>query len=159
MRRIFDQTAAAVLPTSQPAQAQKSPWHEPWAFEKQTMSGNQLVETGFEGTFAFGADGLFHDLAVLDEQEGRDGTDTELGGEILLLIHVYFADLDLAGVFASEFVKHGANGLAGSAPFGPKVHEHGRGGLQRFRFKILGGQINNQRGCHTVSFGKYRVGS
>ena len=70
------------------------------------------------------------------------------GGEALMFVNVDLADFDLALIFAGQFIQHGRDHLARPAPFGPEIHQHGRGGFQGFRFKIVLRERNDQRRGH-----------
>ena len=62
-----------------------------------------------------------------------------------MFVHVDLADLDLALVFAGEFIEQRRDHLARTAPFGPEIHQHGRGGLQDLLLKIILGERDDQR--------------
>ena len=109
----------------------------------ENKSSNGFVEAGLQITFALGPDHLFGDLTVLDDEQGWNRADTKLSGESLMLVNVDLADFDFALKFRGEFVQHGRNHFARSTPFGPEIHEHGRGGLECFSIKIILREGNN----------------
>ena len=69
-------------------------------------------------------------------------------GKLLVRIHVHLADLHLAVVVAGKFVEHGGEHLAWAAPFGPKVDDHGRGGVDDFGVEVVFGKSNDVVCCH-----------
>ena len=68
-------------------------------------------------------DGFFHDFPVLEEDDGRDGHDSELSGNVVVLIDVHFHDGRFAGDLAGKLFQSGEHDLARSAPNGPEVDE------------------------------------
>src|SRR5699024_5830589 len=52
------------------------------------------------------ADGLVHELAVLEVEQGRDAHDAVAGGQLRLGVHVDLADGDLAVVSLGELVEY-----------------------------------------------------
>src|SRR5699024_5808496 len=70
------------------------------------------------------ADGLVHELAVLEVEQCRDAHDAVAGGQLRLGVHVDLADGDLAVVSLGELVEYRGLHLAGTAPGGPEVHDH-----------------------------------
>ena len=103
------------------------------------------VEAGLQVALALGADHLFSDLAVLDDEQGGDGGYLELRGEALVFIDIDLADLDFALILAGQFVQNGCNHLARSAPFGPEIDQDGRRGFQDLGFKIILREGDDQR--------------
>ena len=86
------------------------------------------VDFAFEGAFGEGADDLVDRLAVLEKDEGGDAADAVLHGNVGVVVHVDFGDVELAVVFEGEVVDGGGDHFAGAAPFGPEVHEDGEVG-------------------------------
>lgn len=43
------------------------------------------------------------------------------------VVHIDFGDGKFTGIFRGDFVHHWAKHAAGSAPWGPEVHQHGCG--------------------------------
>jgi len=68
-----------------------------------------------------------------------------------MVVNVDLGDTGLAVVFGCQFVEHGAQHLAGAAPFSPEVHEDGLGGLDDLRVKILGGEGDDVLRSHDGS--------
>jgi hypothetical protein len=76
---------------------------------------------------------------LAEDAQGGDALDAELAGQGLLFVHVDLHALH-RGVVRGELVEDGSKGLAGPAPGGPEVDEHGvvvGEGL----FKILDGKF------------------
>jgi len=84
------------------------------------------------------ADHLFRDLSVLDQKQGRNGSNTELAGEFRLFVHVNFGEIDFFGVLIRQFLEGGRDHAARSAPGRPKVYESGFGiGLELLPFLFV----------------------
>src|SRR5437763_8430507 len=87
-------------------------------------------------------DGAHHavdDLAVLQDQEGRERHHRLAHGQLLLFLRVDGADAETAGVIGGDALHDGEHGLAGGAPFGAEVDEgHTAGGGRR---KFVRGQF------------------
>ena len=66
---------------------------------------------------------LFGDLAILEENEGRDGTDIVLGGDCAVLVDIHFSDAQFSGHFTGQLFEDRSNGLAGAAPGGPEIDQ------------------------------------
>jgi hypothetical protein len=113
--------------------------------------GGSAIETGFQVAFTLGANHLLGHSAILEDQKRGNGTDLKLRGKPLIVVNVDFANLDLALLFGGEFVQHGSDLLAGAAPFRPEIHQHWRGRLQGFFFKVVLGQRDDQRRGHNFS--------
>ena len=75
-------------------------------------SGRDAVELGFEVALAFQADDLVGDLAVLEDEERRNGAHAVLGGQFLGLIDVDLANFDPPVVFAGQFIDRAQSGFA-----------------------------------------------
>src|SRR4029453_3012759 len=71
------------------------------------------------------ADALLGDLAALDDEQGGQGRDVVLEGNVLVLLDVDLPDPEAA----LELLGHRFHGreqrLAGGAPVRPEVHQHG----------------------------------
>src|SRR5262249_3118937 len=73
----------------------------------------------------------FH-VAVLEQHQRRYAADAVLPRDLLVLVHIYLRDLELARVFLGDLVEHRRDRLARAAPFGPVVDQDGDLGLQDF---------------------------
>src|SRR5690606_29422024 len=84
-------------------------------------------------------------LAVHQQEHGGHRPDLECRGQLLLLVHVDLGQLERAVVFAGELFQDRAQGLAGAAPFGPEVDQHGRRGrlLEDVGLEIGGGGVED----------------
>jgi len=69
-----------------------------------------------------GAEDLIHDLAILEEQNERNGTNAEALRQTLVLIHIYLRYLGLTGVLGSKLIKEWTNHTAWSTPGSPEIH-------------------------------------
>src|ERR1035441_1291312 len=110
-----------------------------------TASDGYAIEAGLEIAFAAQADHLICHLTLMKKQESWNRTDTILRGQLPVLIHVHFADLDLSVVLRGEFIQNRSDHFAGAAPLRPEIYQHGSGGLQHFGCKVLLRQSNNIR--------------
>ena len=108
------------------------------------------VKAGFKVTLAACANHLVGHLTVVEQQECRNRPDAILGSERLVFVNVDLADFGSFAVLISEFVQHGSDHFAGTAPFGPEVHEDGSGGLENFFGEILLSQDNDIGRCHKL---------
>src|SRR5690606_37811333 len=86
--------------------------------------------------------GGFH-VAALEQHEGRDAADAELGGSVLVFVDVQFYDLELAGILLGNFVENGGDHLARTTPLGPVVHQYRRLRLQHFGLEIAVSHVMN----------------
>ena len=69
------------------------------------------------------AHGAIHCLALTEDHQRGDGHDIVAGRQIGRVVHVQLNDLAVGELFGN-FVHHGAEHLAGSAPVGVKIHQH-----------------------------------
>ncbi len=88
------------------------------------------------------------DLPLLEQQQGGDGADAELGGQVLMFVNVDFADADAAIVLLGELVQNRSQHFAGPAPFGPEIHQNRLGRLDYFFGEVLLGQNHDIGSCH-----------
>ena len=91
--------------------------------------------------FGDGADDLLDDLAVFEDEQGRDAADVVAAGGIHRLIDVELGDLELAGVIVRDLRDGRGKHVAWAAPLGPKIHEHrlGAAGGENFCLKVCVG--------------------
>ena len=78
---------------------------------------------GFQVGFPDESYELFGDLTILEEDEGRDGTDIVLGGDCAVLVDVDFPDAQLPGHFRGQFFEDGSDGFARTAPGCPEIDQ------------------------------------
>lgn len=100
-----------------------------------------LFDLGFQIGFPDESNELFGDLAVLEEDEGRNGADIELGCDLAVLIDVDFPDGQFPGHFSGQLFENGCYGFAGSTPGGPEINQQGDGGRIDRTFEISGGEV------------------
>src|SRR5690606_6221104 len=86
--------------------------------------------------------GFFH-LAVLHENQGRDGADAEAHREIALGHDIDFGYFGSVTELGGDFVEHGREHLAGAAMLGPEVNDYGDRSLLGFGGKIVAGKMND----------------
>ena len=98
------------------------------------------------------ADGLTNQLTVLEQQQGGDAHDAELGGQIGLLVHIDLAHLDV-GALLGHLVHDGAQHPAGAAPGGPEIEQDRLSALQHLGLKVF---FRDGDDCHIVSLHKER---
>ncbi len=76
--------------------------------------------------------------------------DAELGRRLGVLVDVQFGHFDLVAVLGGDLVQDGRDHLAGAAPFGPEIQQHGLLGLQ----DVLGERgirgVHDMRATHAV---------
>src|SRR6185503_18178582 len=94
-------------------------------------------------------------LPGLEKQEGWNGIDPVLDGQLLGLIGIDLPNFHLARIFARQFLEHGRDHLARAAPFRPEIHDDRRGRLQHFLFEIRVREGKDVRRRHRIT----RVGS
>src|SRR5262249_15022216 len=91
-------------------------------------------------------------LSALEYQQGRDGGDAVVGGQFLVGVHVYLADLEVAGQGLDDRL----HGPARRAPGGQKSDQHRLAGLQDFLLPYQLAQDSRFR-THFVQFNKMHV--
>jgi hypothetical protein len=113
-------------------------WH-PSASTQETgeASGGDAVEAGFEIALAAQADNLIGNLALMKEEQGRDGADAILGCQGLLLVNVHFANSDAAIVLLGQLIQNRYQSAARAAPFSPEINEDGCAGFKDFFGEVL----------------------
>ncbi len=62
-------------------------------------------------------------LAIFEDEDGRDAAYTEFHGDFRIFINVHFADERLAIVLSGQFFNDWANHTARAAPFCPKIED------------------------------------
>ena len=88
------------------------------------------------------------ELAALEQHQGRDAANAELGGNVTVLVHVHLRNLQAAVVIFGDFIQDGRNHLARATPLGPVVHEDGRGGLQDVLLEARVGNVLDEFAGH-----------
>lgn len=107
----------------------------------------------FDLLFGDGADDLVGYLAALENQQGGDAADIEFSGGVLVVVHVELDDLELAGVFAGDFLDGGREHVTRAAPVGPEIDHDGLvlARVDDFRLKIRVADCLKSAFCHLVS--------
>src|SRR5579871_2556453 len=77
-----------------------------------------------------GADLLGLHRAAFEDHERRDAADAVLLGDLLVLVDVDLGYLELARVVPGDLVQDRGDHLAGAAPLGPVIYQHGDIGVQ-----------------------------
>jgi hypothetical protein len=97
-----------------------------------------------------------HRLAVLHQDDRGDAADAEGAGQLLLVVGVDLRQLEAAAVLHLQLFQDRADGLAGSAPGRPEVHQHGlaHGGGNDLLLEVLYGDVD-----HAGSLGSLKVKS
>lgn len=86
------------------------------------LSSSLLDEV--QQTSGVGTDELVGALAVLEQQEGRHGTDAKLLGGLGQVVDVKLEEVDVLELLSVRVLgQHGGNGLAGTAPLSKAVDE------------------------------------
>ncbi len=65
-----------------------------------------------------------HRLTVAEEHKGRDGLDTVLRREALVLLNVYLEDAEGVAMLLLYFFQYWVHPLAGNAPCGIEVNQY-----------------------------------
>ena len=112
------------------------------------VSNQLLVDESGQLRFAHGAHFGGSQLSVLEDHQGGDAANAELGGNVAVVVHIHLGDLQLAFVSAGHFVQDGGNHLAGAAPFGPEVNHDRVARLEHLGFKCGVGNVFDQIAGH-----------
>jgi hypothetical protein len=111
-------------------------------------SGQLLVDEGGQLRLAHGAHFGGRELAALEDHEGGDTADAELGGDVAVVVHVHLGDLEFAFICGGHFVQDRGNHFAGAAPFGPEVDHHRLARLEHVGFESGVGNVFDQIAGH-----------
>ena len=87
-------------------------------------------------------------LATFEDHECRNATNAEFGGDVAVVIHIHFGDLQFAFVGRGHFVQDGGDHFARPAPFGPEINDHGLAGLEHVGFESGVGNVFDQIAGH-----------
>jgi hypothetical protein len=93
---------------------------------QETILGHKIGET-------------LRDLLALEEDQGGNAHDAIVHGPLLVGIHVQLENDQVVGTFLRDFLQHRGDHFAGTAPFGPKVHEDRLVELEHLGFKSVVG--------------------
>src|SRR5687767_1500622 len=109
----------------------RAPDYLSWKSAWQSLKASDVaVKKGRELGLGQRADAGRLDVAVLEQHQGRDAADAELGRRELVLVDVDLGDLQPALVFLGHLVEDRRDRLARPAPLGPVVDQHRGVGLQ-----------------------------
>ena len=88
--------------------------------------------------FRDSADDLLDNLAVFEDEQGRDAADVVATGGVHRFVDVELRDLELARVVVRDFSDGGGEHVTWAAPLSPEIYQHrlGAAGGENFRFKI-----------------------
>ena len=101
----------------------------------QKVSGQLLIDECGQLGLAHGAHFGGCQLTAFEYHERWNATNTEFGGDVTVVIHVHFGDLQFAFVSSGHFVKDGGDHFARATPLGPKVNDHRLAGMEHVGFK------------------------
>src|SRR5208282_484147 len=96
-------------------------------------------------------DELFHDLSVLENEQGRNAGHFVAHGGGAVAVDVHFADLDFTLIFARELFDDRSDRAARAAPGSPEIDQHGLIGLQYIGIEISVGDFDDGVACHSSS--------
>ena len=114
-----------------------------------TFAGHVLVQELADFLGGQGAHEAVHRLAAHEHHAKRDGAHAkhlrELAGDFLLFVGVDLGQQETAGVLGFELFQYRAQRLAGAAPLGPDVQQHGllQGGLDQVGLKVGKGDVDH----------------
>src|SRR5882672_869359 len=96
-----------------------------------------LVDPAIERAEVARARAPRHFLAAAEQDERRDAADAEATGELLVLVGVHLAYLQLRTSLGGEAVEHRRHGTTRAAPLRPEIHEHRQVAAPGMRFESL----------------------
>jgi hypothetical protein len=100
------------------------------------LSGRRRVECFLQSSFGSNTHETLNGLAPFEEQQGGDTGDTKALCNAWVIVNIHFADTD-SRILAGQFIDHGSDLTAGSAPGCPKINEDCPIGLQHISVKIV----------------------
>lgn len=81
------------------------------------------------------------DLAALEEHQGGNAHHTVLDHDVRVLVGIQFYHFDLALPLLCQLLDDGVEHLAGLAPGGGEIHQHGLAGIQDFALEVGLGHV------------------
>jgi hypothetical protein len=105
------------------------------------MLDERAVDGADQMTLRHGADDLFLNLAVLDDQQIGNSSDAVTRRRFGIVVDVYFDHLEPAGILARQLVDERSDGPAGRAPRRPEIDQHRLVGLQDFLVEVRIGDM------------------
>jgi chromate reductase, NAD(P)H dehydrogenase (quinone) len=103
---------------------------------KQGARGDRALDEILERLLGRRACVLADDFAVLEDQQGRDAADLILARRRRIVVNVHLGDGDLPAHLFRQRLERGRDLLAGPAPLGPEVDQHGALGLEDEHLEI-----------------------
>src|SRR5437764_1146598 len=110
------------------------------------------------GQFVFGHepdDGAARLLAALEDEDAWNAGHAVLGGDVVGVIDVEFADLDPAGIARRQLVNRRRQGATGAAPRRPEIDDDGDITLHHFLLPVIAGKFHDVRTCHVPILSMY----
>jgi hypothetical protein len=105
-------------------------------------TGTRLLKGARQDLGRLNSDHAVQDLAFLDDQQGGDALNAELGGEVRFLVYIDFGHDGLVASALGYLVKDGPLKAAGTAPWGPEIDED-RGVLGHDLLEGAGGEVDD----------------
>jgi pimeloyl-ACP methyl ester carboxylesterase len=96
----------------------------------------QRFDAGKQIFLARDASDLIAQLAILEKKQSWDGANIVLDGETLVFVHVNFCHPDRVRFFARNLIQQRRDHFTGTAPFRPKIDDHGFIVLRHFAVKV-----------------------
>jgi hypothetical protein len=92
---------------------------------------DELGQLGFaQGAYFCGCE-----LSIFEQHEGWNTANAKFGGDVAILIHIEFGDLQFALVGGCGLVQNGGDHFAWTTPLGPKVDQDRLGCVQDCRLE------------------------
>jgi hypothetical protein len=88
--------------------------------------GQDPLDEGAHLAFRLRADEFIHQFPVYDCLHCRDTPDTEIRGELLILVGVDLGEREASRILGRQFLQNGRERLAWAAPGGPEVDDDRR---------------------------------
>lgn len=137
--------AAQALPffyerTAQDRPKLRCPFHAPARCQTdgaRTAISKRLKQKRFEFLVRTRSRHSFLDLAVFKNKDGGNRRNTVLESQLVLFIHIYFADFCFSFISFGQLLYKGSDHAAGTAPLRPEIDQHGNLALQNFGLKVL----------------------
>ena len=121
--------------------------------KKEGELRQQLLDLFLDHILRNKAHNLIGNLAALEEQQRRNTANPEARGRSAVLIHVDLGHLQLAGLGSGNAIDDRPNGLAGTAPDSPKIHQDRLLTLKHLLIKRCIANFQNTQTSHTPPCG------
>src|SRR5688500_7475291 len=158
LRRVSSAATTGTTRSSSAARAVRSPrWPSgvatTYRVPRRTSCRGELIrarpraevlgDPRLEGGLLGQPDDRVHVLAVLEEQQRGDRADVEAHRGLLVLIHVHLGHSHPALVAGGELLQDRRDGAAGTAPFGPEIHDRKAAALLHLGREVVVGQVGD----------------